>query len=140
LANFPNVCNKDIPVILGYNYQSFSSLERAISSPSELHSVIKSRSRMGYHWKAKPFTRALKGIIFEALRGAIQSRKTGQPMCYYATDKTIAVTQKWLCDASRRRAFLAQQKADIIQFTAIYGGSSRAKNFTCKWRVLLQWR
>ena len=116
----PNYGNKEIPVILGYQYQSFSSLERANFFSSD-YTVSSNSDRMGYRLEGKAVHTELKGIISEGIAyGAIQIPKDGQPIVLLRDRQTIGGYPKMGCVTRVGGGILAQQKpGDIIQFTPI---------------------
>lgn len=136
----PNYGNKEIPVILGYQYQSFSSLERANFFSSD-YTVSSNSDRMGYRLKGKAVHTELKGIISEGIAyGAIQIPKDGQPIVLLRDRQTIGGYPKMGCVTRVGGGILAQQKpGDIIQFTPITVDQAEQERHLQMAR-LAQWR
>jgi biotin-dependent carboxylase-like uncharacterized protein len=136
----PNYGNKEIPVILGYQYQSFSSLERANFFSSD-YTVSSNSDRMGYRLEGKAVHTELKGIISEGIAyGAIQIPKDGQPIVLLRDRQTIGGYPKMGCVTRVGGGILAQQKpGDIIQFTPITVDQAEQERHLQMAR-LAQWR
>lgn len=116
----PNYGQTEIPVILGYQYEAFSSLERANFFSSD-YTVSPNSDRMGYRLEGKAVHTDLKGIISEGIAyGAIQIPKDGQPIVLLRDRQSIGGYPKMGCVTRVGGGILAQQKpGDIIQFTPI---------------------
>jgi biotin-dependent carboxylase-like uncharacterized protein len=136
----PNYSNKEIPVILGYQYESFSSLERANFFSSD-YTVSSHSDRMGYRLEGKAVHTELKGIISEGIAyGAIQIPKDGQPIVLLRDRQTIGGYPKMGCVTRVGGGILAQQKpGDIIQFTPITVDQAEQERHLQMAR-LAQWR
>ena len=136
----PNYGNKEIPVILGYQYESFSSLERANFFSSD-YTVSSHSDRMGYRLEGKAVHTELKGIISEGIAyGAIQIPKDGQPIVLLRDRQTIGGYPKMGCVTRVGGGILAQQKpGDIIQFTPITVDQAEQERHLQMAR-LAQWR
>ncbi|MFQ3187178.1 MAG: biotin-dependent carboxylase-like uncharacterized protein [Marinomonas primoryensis] len=136
----PNYGNKEIPVILGYQYESFSSLERANFFSSD-YTVSSNSDRMGYRLEGKAVHTELKGIISEGIAyGAIQIPKDGQPIVLLRDRQTIGGYPKMGCVTRGGGGILAQQKpGDIIQFTPITVDQAEQERHLQMAR-LAQWR
>jgi biotin-dependent carboxylase-like uncharacterized protein len=136
----PNYGNKEIPVILGYQYQSFSSLERANFFSND-YTVSSNSDRMGYRLEGKAVHTELKGIISEGIAyGAIQIPKDGQPIVLLRDRQTIGGYPKMGCVTRVGGGILAQQKpGDIIQFTPITVDQAEQERHLQMAR-LAQWR
>jgi biotin-dependent carboxylase-like uncharacterized protein len=136
----PNYGNKEIPVILGYQYQSFSSLDRANFFSSD-YTVSSNSDRMGYRLEGKEVHSDLKGIISEGIAyGAIQVPKDGQPIVLLQDRQTIGGYPKMGCVTRVGGGILAQQKpGDIIQFTPITVDQAERERHLQMAR-LTQWR
>ena len=116
----PNYGHREIPVILGYQFQSFSTLERARFFSSD-YTVSSNSDRMGYRLEGQEVHSSLKGIISEGIAyGAIQIPKDGQPIVLLQDRQTIGGYPKMGCVTRIGGSILAQQKpGDVIQFTPI---------------------
>ncbi|MCB5162989.1 biotin-dependent carboxyltransferase family protein [Marinomonas algarum] len=116
----PNYGLKEIAVILGYQYQSFSPLERAHFFSSD-YGISSNSDRMGYRLEGNAINSATKGIISEGIAyGAIQIPKDGQPIVLLRDRQTIGGYPKIGCVTRISGSILAQQKpGDVIQFTPI---------------------
>jgi biotin-dependent carboxylase-like uncharacterized protein len=116
----PNYGQTEIPVILSYQYESFSSLERANFFSSD-YRVSGNSDRMGYRLEGQAITSDLKGIISEGIAyGAIQLPKDGQPIVLLRDRQTIGGYPKIGCVTRYGGSILSQQKpGDVIQFTPI---------------------
>jgi biotin-dependent carboxylase-like uncharacterized protein len=136
----PNYGNKEIPVILGYQYQSFSSLDRANFFSSD-YTVSSNSDRMGYRLEGQEVHSDLKGIISEGIAyGAIQVPKDGQPIVLLQDRQTIGGYPKMGCVTRVGGGILAQQKpGDIIQFTPITVDQAERERHLQMAR-LTQWR
>ncbi|WP_409418927.1 biotin-dependent carboxyltransferase family protein [Marinomonas sp. RS-M-Aa-14] len=136
----PNYGNKEIPVILGYQYRSFSSLERANFFSSD-YKVSSNSDRMGYRLEGQDIHSDLTGIISEGIAyGAIQVPKDGQPIVLLQDRQTIGGYPKIGCVTRVGGSILAQQKpGDIIQFTPITVDQAEQERHLQMAR-LAQWR
>ena len=136
----PNYGLKEIPVILGYQYESFSSLERANFFSSD-YTVSPNSDRMGYRLEGNAVHTELKGIISEGIAyGAIQIPKDGQPIVLLRDRQTIGGYPKMGCVTRIGGGILAQQKpGDIIQFTPITVDQAEQERHLQMAR-LAQWR
>ncbi|QUX94124.1 allophanate hydrolase [Marinomonas sp. CT5] len=136
----PNYGNKEIPVILGYQYQSFSTLERAHFFSSD-YTVSSNSDRMGYRLEGQEVHSNLKGIISEGIAyGAIQIPKDGQPIVLLQDRQTIGGYPKMGCVTRIGGSILAQQKpGNIIQFTPITVDQAEQERHLQMAR-LAQWR
>ncbi|MEP3348652.1 MAG: biotin-dependent carboxyltransferase family protein [Marinomonas sp.] len=116
----PNYGQTEIPVILSYQYESFSTLERANFFSSD-YRVSGNSDRMGYRLEGKVISSDLKGIISEGIAyGAIQIPKDGQPIVLLRDRQTIGGYPKIGCVTRYGGSILSQQKpGDVIQFTPI---------------------
>lgn len=136
----PHYGQKEIPVILGYQYKSFSSLERANFFSSD-YTVSSHSDRMGYRLEGKAIHSDLKGIISEGIAyGAIQVPKDGQPIVLLQDRQTIGGYPKIGCVTRIGGGILAQQKpGDLIQFTPITVDQAEQERHLHMAR-LAQWR
>ena len=116
----PNYGQTEIPVILSYQYESFSTLERANFFSSD-YRVSGNSDRMGYRLEGKVITSDLKGIVSEGIAyGSIQLPKDGQPIVLLRDRQTIGGYPKIGCVTRYGGSILSQQKpGDVIQFTPI---------------------
>ncbi|ETX12329.1 allophanate hydrolase [Marinomonas ushuaiensis DSM 15871] len=136
----PNYGQTEIPVILGYQYESFSTLERANFFSSD-YRVSGNSDRMGYRLEGKVITSDLKGIISEGIAyGAIQVPKDGQPIVLLRDRQTIGGYPKIGCVTRYGGGTLSQQKpGDVIQFTPITVDQAERERHLQMSR-LAQWR
>ncbi|MDB4837180.1 biotin-dependent carboxyltransferase family protein [Marinomonas sp.] len=116
----PNYNSIDISVILGYQYQSFSSFERAKFFSSD-YVVSTSSDRMGYRLEGNAITSEVPGIISEGITyGSIQIPKDGQPIVLLKDRQTIGGYPKMGCVTRYSGGLLGQKKpGDTIQFSPI---------------------
>ncbi|MBR7888826.1 biotin-dependent carboxyltransferase family protein [Marinomonas sp. A79] len=136
----PNYSVKEIPVILGYQYQCFSSLERANFFSSD-YQVSSNSDRMGYRLEGQAISSDTKGIISEGIAyGAVQIPKDGQPIVLLRDRQTIGGYPKMGCVTRVGGGILAQQKpGDIIQFTPITVDQAERERYLQMARFA-QWR
>lgn len=136
----PNYGQTEIPVVLGYQYESFSTLERANFFSSD-YRVSSNSDRMGYRLEGQVITSDLKGIISEGIAyGAIQVPKDGQPIVLLRDRQTIGGYPKIGCVTRYGGSILSQQKpGDVIQFTPITVDQAEQERHLQMSR-LAQWR
>lgn len=136
----PNYGQTEIPVILSYQYESFSTLERANFFSSD-YRVSGNSDRMGYRLEGKVISSDLKGIISEGIAyGAIQIPKDGQPIVLLRDRQTIGGYPKIGCVTRYGGSILSQQKpGDVIQFTPITVDQAERERHLQMSR-LAQWR
>ncbi|BFM49923.1 biotin-dependent carboxyltransferase family protein [Marinomonas sp. THO17] len=119
-AAIPDYSQSDIPLVLGYQYLSFSDLQRAHFFSSD-YKVSQNSDRMGYRLEGNAIQGNAKGIISEGIAyGSVQIPKDGQPIVLLRDRQTIGGYPKMGCITRFGGALLAQKKpGDVIQFTPI---------------------
>lgn len=136
----PHYGQTEIPVILSYQYKSFSPLERAHFFSSD-YRVSGNADRMGYRLEGKAITSDLHGIISEGIAyGAIQLPQDGQPIVLLRDRQTIGGYPKIGCVTRYGGSILSQQKpGDTVQFTPITVDQAEQERHLQMSR-LAQWR
>ncbi|AEF53286.1 biotin-dependent carboxyltransferase family protein [Marinomonas posidonica] len=119
-AAIPNYSLREIPLILGYQYQSFSDLERAHFFSND-YTISQNSDRMGYRLEGHAIISETPGIISEGIAyGAVQIPKDGQPIVLLRDRQTIGGYPKMGCVTRFGGGLLAQKKpGEHIQFTPI---------------------
>ncbi|MBJ7536117.1 biotin-dependent carboxyltransferase family protein [Marinomonas transparens] len=136
----PDYSQTDIPLVLSYQYQSFSSMERAHFFSSDF-TVSSNSDRMGYRMEGNAITSDIKGIISEGIAyGAVQIPKDGQPIVLLRDRQTIGGYPKMGCVTSYGGGILSQKKpGDVIQFTPMTVDQAEHERHL-KMARLNQWR
>ncbi len=136
----PNYAQTAIPVMLGYQYQSFTPAERARFFSSN-YRVSSASDRMGYRLQGSAITSDVQGIISEGIAyGAIQIPQDGQPIVLLRDRQTIGGYPKIGCVTSYGGGILSQQTTGAgIQFTPITVDQAQHERHLAMTR-LSQWR
>lgn len=113
----PNYDQTEIDVVTGYQYKSFSGLDRAHFF-SSAYTLSQNCDRMGYRLDGRPIGKDQPGIISEGIAyGAIQIPSDGQPIILLKDRQTIGGYPKIGCVTSISGSLLAQKKpGDKIGF------------------------
>lgn len=116
----PNYDSKDIAVVMGYQFDTFSGLDRARFFGSEF-TVTPQSDRMGYRMSGQAINGNKKGIISEGIAyGSVQIPNDGQPIILLRDRQTIGGYPKIGCVTSFSGGLLSQkQPGDTIGFQCV---------------------
>ncbi len=136
----PNYDNPDIPVVMGYQFKTFSGLDRAHFFGSDFK-VTPDSDRMGYRMNGRAIGGDKKGIISEGIAyGAIQIPNDGQPIVLLRDRQTIGGYPKIGCVTAFGGGLLAQKKpGDIIGFHCVSVDQAERERLLQMARIA-QWR
>lgn len=136
----PDYKQTDIPVILAYQYESFSELERAQFFSND-YCVSTNSDRMGYRLEGKAVTCDLNGITSEGIAyGSIQIPKDGQPIVLLRDRQTIGGYPKIGCVTRYGGGILSQQKTgNTIRFLPFSVDQAECERHLLMSRIA-QWR
>lgn len=116
----PDYSQSNIPMVMGYQHEQFSRIEKALFLSSE-YCVSQNFDRMGYRLEGRSVEYGGEGIISEGIAyGAIQIPKDGQPIVLLRDRQTIGGYPKMGCVTGWGGSLLAQKKAgDCVQFISV---------------------
>ncbi|MDP2521996.1 biotin-dependent carboxyltransferase family protein [Neptunomonas phycophila] len=136
----PDYTSLDIPLVMGYQSNYFSGLDRANFFGSEFK-ITPQSDRMGYRLNGRPILSNQQGIVSEGIAyGAVQIPNDGQPIVLLRDRQTIGGYPKMGCVTGFGGGLLAQKKpGDSLRFQSVSIDQAEQKRHLDLARIA-QWR